>query len=90
VTLPATNLDAAYTYHETYDMMLQGFHSSPTLPVFLVEGNYVGENNTQAYSGVTGTFILRAQEYWTMTSGGVGQYGLNRTAIAYQSELRSG
>ena len=74
VTLPAINMDAAYTYHETYDMMLQGYNSSPTSPVFLVEGNYEGENNGFSFPGVTGTFILRAQEYWTMTSGGVGQF----------------
>jgi hypothetical protein len=74
VTLPAINMDAAYTYHDTYDMMLQAFNSSPTSPVFLVEGNYEGENNGFSFPGVTGTFILRAQEYWTMTSGGVGQF----------------
>ena len=54
--------------------MLQGFNSSPTLPVFLVEGDYEGENTGFSFPGVTGTFILRAQEYWTMTSGGVGQF----------------
>jgi Ca2+-binding RTX toxin-like protein len=93
VTLPAINMDAAYTYHETYDMMLQAFNSSPTSPVFLVEGNYEGENNGFSFPGVTGTFILRAQEYWTMTSGGVGQFYGNaldwRFASGWQSTLDS-
>ena len=93
VTLPAINMDAAYTYHETYDMMLQGFNSSPTSPVFLVEGNYEGENNGFSFPGVTGTFILRAQEYWTMTSGGVGQFYGSRWvwdfASGWQSTLDS-
>ena len=40
------------------------------------EANYEYENNTNLFSGTTGTFILREQEYWAMTSGASGQlYG---------------
>ena len=89
VTLPAINMDAAYTYHETYDLMLQGFNSSPTSPVFLVEGHYEGENLGFSFPDVTGTFILRAQEYWTMTSGGIGQFYGSRSVWNFASDWQS-
>jgi hypothetical protein len=68
--------DAAYTYYETYDNVLAAYNSSPTMPTFMIEANYEGENNNGFFSGPTGPFILREQEYWTMTSGATGQlYG---------------
>lgn len=73
---PLLNLDGAYTYYETYDEVLMAYNSSPTLPAFLTEANYEYENNTGFLSGLTGPFVLREQEYWTMTSGACGQlYG---------------
>jgi hypothetical protein len=65
--------DGAYTYLETYDCVLQAYASSPTIPAYLVEANYEGENNTGALPGPAGTYVLREQAYWTLTSGGVGQ-----------------
>ena len=79
-------LDAAYTYYETYDEVLAAYNSSPTLPAFLVEANSEYENNTDDFSGVAGAFILREQEYWTMTSGAGGQFYGNH----YTSFFRSG
>jgi hypothetical protein len=73
-------LDASYTYFETYDEVLATYNSSPTLPVFLTEANYEFENNTGALPGLAGAFVIREQEYWTMTSGGIGQlYGNHYT-----------
>jgi hypothetical protein len=70
--------NAAYTYYETYDEVLQAYNSSPTSPVFMVESNYEFENNT---GQATGTVLdERLQEYWTMTSGATGQiYGNHYT-----------
>jgi hypothetical protein len=69
-------LDSAYTYYETYDIVLQSYDSSPTIPAYLVESNYEYENNTGALPGPAGPYVLREQAYWTMLSGGVGQiYG---------------
>ena len=34
--------------YETYDIVLQSYNSSPTLPTYLVEANYEYENNTGA------------------------------------------
>ncbi len=74
------SFDGAYTYFETYDEVLNAFNSSPTLPVFMMEANYEFENNSNYFSGVAGTFMLREQEYWTMTSGATGQlYGSHYT-----------
>jgi hypothetical protein len=69
-------LDAAYSYHETYDEVLAAYNSSPTLPTFLVEANYEYDNITHLFPGTTGPLILREQEYWAMTSGACGHiYG---------------
>jgi hypothetical protein len=77
---PVLGLDGAYTYYETYDEILAAYNSSPTLPAFLIETNYEYENDTGFFSGTTGPFILREQEYWTMTSGACGQlYGNHYT-----------
>ena len=90
---PVLSLDAAYTYYETYDEVLQAYNSAPTLPVFMVEANYEGENNHAAYSGTAGPFILRKQEYWTMTSGATGQiygsYYTNHFVNGWQSNLNT-
>ena len=68
--------DGVYTYYETYDCVLQAYASSPTIPAYLAEANYEGENNQGWLPAVAGTYVLREQAYWTLTSGGVGQiYG---------------
>jgi hypothetical protein len=42
----------------------------------MIESNYEGENDTGWLPTVAGPFVLREQEYWTMTSGATGQlYG---------------
>jgi hypothetical protein len=77
---PVLSFDAAYTYYETYDMVLAAYNSSPTLPVFMIEANYEFANNNNFFSGTAGAFMLREQEYWTMTSGASGQiYGSHYT-----------
>jgi hypothetical protein len=86
-------LDSAYTYFETYDIVLQAYNSPPTIPTFLVEANYEYENNFGALPGSTGAYVLREQAYWTMLSGGAGQlYGNHYTwtfTSGWQSNLDS-
>jgi uncharacterized repeat protein (TIGR03803 family) len=73
-------LDSAYTYYETYDIVLQSYNSSPTIPTFMTEANYEYENNTGSFPGVAGAYVLREQEYWTLLSGATGQlYGSHYT-----------
>jgi hypothetical protein len=69
---PIISLNAAYTYYPTYAEVLRAYQS--TVPVFMVEANYEGENNTGMDLGTPA--ILRRQEYWTALSGATGQlYG---------------
>jgi hypothetical protein len=44
VLLASTTLAGAYTYFATYAEVLKEYNASPTLPVFMVEANYEGEN----------------------------------------------
>ncbi|HTP43979.1 MAG TPA: hypothetical protein VMJ13_05415, partial [Candidatus Acidoferrum sp.] len=44
-------LDMVYTYGGTYDEVYQAYNSTPTLPVFLGESNYEGENDTGGLPG---------------------------------------
>jgi hypothetical protein len=83
---PVLTLDMAYTYGGTYDEVLQAYNSSPTLPVFMGESNYEGEDDTGGLHAPCGVYCLREEEYWTLTSGASGQlYG---AANVYQ--FRSG
>ncbi len=86
-------LDSAYTYYETYDMVLQSYASTPTIPTYLVESNYEYENNTGGLPGPAGPFVLREQAYWTVLSGGTGEiYGNHYTTSfidGWQSYLDS-
>ncbi len=82
-------LDSAYSYYETYDMVLQSYNSSPTKPTYLVEANYEYENDTGYLPGAAGPYVLREQAYWTMLSGATGQlYGSHYT-VAFPSGWQS-
>ena len=83
------DVDSAYTYLETYDIVLQSYNSSPTLPTYLVEANYEYENNTGALPSNTGAYVLREQAYWTMLSGGVGQIYGNHYTTSFISGWQS-
>ncbi len=82
-------LDSAYTYYETYDMVLQSYNSSPTIPTYLVESNYEYENNTGALPGSAGPYVLREQAYWTMLSGGAGQLYGNHYTVTFTAGWQS-
>jgi hypothetical protein len=83
------DLNAAYTYSPNYDEVLHAYNQSATVPTFMVESNYEGENNT-GHDPSTPQ-VLRRQEYWTMTSGATGQlYGNHYTTgffSGWQSNL---
>jgi hypothetical protein len=75
---PIIKLNLAYTYFPTYAEVLHAYNQSPTIPVFMGEANYEFENNTGA--DPSSPYVLRLQEYWTMTSGATGQlYGNHYT-----------
>jgi hypothetical protein len=67
-------LNMAYTYYPTYAEVLHSYNQSPRMPVFMGEANYENEDYDGHETG--GPYVLRLQEYWTMTSGATGQlYG---------------
>ncbi len=82
-------MDSAYTYYGTYDCVLQAYASSPTLPAYLEEANYEGENDTGGLPGPAGPYALREQVYWTLTSGGVGQIWGNRDIYQFDSSWKT-
>jgi hypothetical protein len=81
--LAYTTLAGAYTYFATYSEVLTEYNASPTLPVFMEEANYEGENNSGGDLGDPPT--LRRQEYWTMTSGAAGQLFGNHYLMGFLS-----
>jgi hypothetical protein len=91
VMMAYTTLASSYTYYSTYAEDLKEYNASPTTPVFLVEANYEGGNNTGQDLGDPPT--LRRQEYWTMTSGCTGQlfgaHGVRHFDPGWQQALDS-
>ena len=73
--LPIIDLNAAYSYQATHNVVLRGYTYAPPMPVFLAESGYEFEN-----IAVFGTAPrnLRAQEYWALLSGASGQVYGNR------------
>lgn len=63
---PFVNLDAAYTYHLSYQLCAKEYARTPALPTFLIETQYEGEHATQP-------FELRRQAYWADLFCGAGQ-----------------
>jgi hypothetical protein len=71
---PIIKLNDVYTYYPTYAEVLHAYDQSPATPVFMGEANYENEDYDGHETG--GPYVLRLQEYWTMTSGATGQlYG---------------
>ena len=82
------DLATAYSYHPTYDAVLQAYNGNQSnghvvenaapQPVLMIEANYEFENNTLGPPTTDET--LRRQEYWAMLSGAAGQlYGNHYT-----------
>jgi hypothetical protein len=74
---PIISLNSTYTYSATYIQMLHSYNQKPVLPAYLVEAHYDLEEvgNPTDYGTPD---VLRREEYWTMLSGGVGQFYGNR------------
>jgi len=71
--VPIVSLNSTYSYSPTYMQMLHSYNQTPVAPTYLVEGHYDQEN--VGHPPDYGTpLILRRQEYWTMLSGGAGQF----------------
>jgi Protein of unknown function (DUF4038)/Concanavalin A-like lectin/glucanases superfamily/Putative collagen-binding domain of a collagenase/Fibronectin type III domain len=87
--LPYTTLDAVYSYPPQYAEIYAEYNASPTIPVFMEEANYEGENNTG--NDPSTSKVLRQQEYWSMLAGALGgqMYGSSVTAY-FQNGWQNG
>jgi hypothetical protein len=71
------SLNGAYVYGATYIQMLHSYNQKPVMPAYMIEAHYDLEQvGTPPDYGTPE--VLRRQEYWTMLSGGVGQFYGNR------------
>jgi hypothetical protein len=62
-----------YTYHPTYEAVLNAYRWQPAIPAVLGEANYEGENNNPQTPPTTDE-TLRRQVLWALTSGAAGEF----------------
>jgi Protein of unknown function (DUF4038)/Putative collagen-binding domain of a collagenase len=62
-----------YTYHPTYQLVLDAYRTQPAIPAVLGEANYEGENNHPGTPDTTNE-TLRRQVLWALTSGAAGDF----------------
>ena len=71
--IPLIELNSVYTYSPTYIQMLHSYNQLPVAPAYLVEAHYDFEDVGQPTDFGT-PYVLRKEDYWTMLSGGTGQF----------------
>ena len=81
---PLVDINAAYSYTPTYEIVRRAYAEQPTMPTFMVEANYEFENNDKGPK--TSDLSLRRQEWWTMTSGATGQLYGNKYTWGFQHD----
>ena len=74
---PIISLNSTYTYSPTYMQMLHSYNQAPVIPNYLVEAHYDLEDVGEPSDFGTPA-VLRREEYWTMLSGGTGQFYGNK------------
>ena len=74
---PIISLNGTYTYSATYIQMLHSYNQTPVIPAYLLEAHYDLEQVGDPTDYGTPE-VLRREEYWTMLSGGIGQFYGNR------------
>ena len=85
---PLISLNSTYTYSATYIQMLHSYNQTPVVPAYLVEAHYDLENVGKPPDYGTSS-VLRREEYWTMLSGGTGQFYGNRYTWSFSSGWES-
>ncbi len=75
--IPLIELNSVYTYSPTYIQMLHSYNQKPIAPAYLVEGHYDWENVGEPPDFGT-PYVLRKQDYWTILTGGTGQFYGNK------------
>jgi hypothetical protein len=86
--VPLISLNSTYTYSPTYIQMLHSYNQTPVAPAYLVEAHYDLEDVGKPPDFGT-PWVLRREEYWTMLSGGKGQFYGNRYTWSFVSGWES-
>lgn len=81
---PLVDINAAYSYTPTYEIVRRAYDEQPMMPTFMVEANYEFENNDGGPK--TSDLSLRRQEWWTMTSGATGQLYGNKYTWGFEDD----
>ena len=71
--IPLSDLNSTYTYSPTYMQMIHSYNQKPIAPTYLVEAHYDLEDVGKPPDFGTPA-VLRREEYWTMLTGGTGQF----------------
>jgi hypothetical protein len=74
---PLIALNGTYTYSPTYMQMLHSYNQKPVIPTYLMEAHYDWEDVGKPPDFGTPS-VLRREEYWTMLTGGTGQFYGNK------------
>jgi len=82
--IPLIEINSAYTYSPTYIQILHSYNQKPVAPAYLVEAHYDLENVGKPPDYGTPN-VLRREEYWTMLTGGVGQFYGNAYTWSFKS-----
>ncbi len=84
--IPLSDLNSTYAYSPTYMQMLHSYNQKPVAPTYLAEAHYDLENVGKPPDFGTPN-VLRREEYWTMLTGGTGQFYGNALHVVVQSRL---
>src|SRR5580693_691884 len=86
--IPLSALNSTYTYSPTYMQMIHSYNQKPVAPTYLVEAHYDLEDVGKPPDFGTPA-VLRREEYWTMLSGGVGQFYGNAYTWSFKAGWQS-
>jgi hypothetical protein len=85
---PLISLNSTYTYSPTYFQMLHSYNQTPIMPTYLVEAHYDLEDVGKPPDFGTPN-VLRREEYWTMLTGGTGQFYGNQYTWSFKPGWQS-
>jgi Protein of unknown function (DUF4038)/Putative collagen-binding domain of a collagenase len=75
--IPLIEMNGTYTYSPTYIQMLHTYNQKPVAPAYLIEAHYDWEDVGEPPDFGT-PLVIRKQDYWTMLTGGTGQFYGNK------------
>jgi len=85
--IPLIEINGTYTYSPTYIQMLHSYNQKPIAPVYMMEAHYEWENVGEPPDFGT-PYVLRKQDYWTMLTGGFGQWYGNKYTWSFADGWR--